>query len=80
MRTSMQFLLSENSHYVAYTEPTDAYNYIATDLNDMKNFNSYRLTIPEQGTSYIEFVAHDLYDKGCTKPIFIESIIPSTRN
>lgn len=58
--------IPEEITVASYKTPIDAYNLIATDLNEMKNFTSYRLMVPEENIGSCEFVAHDLEDD-CTK-------------
>jgi hypothetical protein len=49
----------ESYQYIEYKEPLDAYNLIASDLNEMKNFKSYRLSTPDTEYGHLELTAHD---------------------
>lgn len=53
----------ESSDYIEYKEPLDAYNLVATDLNELKKFESYRMSTPDTNYGHLELTCHDNGDK-----------------
>lgn len=49
----------DESYFLDYTTPSDAYNIIAIDLNNLTNFKTYKLMVPEKNINNIIFTTYD---------------------
>lgn len=48
-----------DSHYCPWNKPLEAYNLIATDMNNMTNLESYKMAVPEPKLNNFDLAVRD---------------------
>lgn len=69
----------DETYYFEYKSPVEAYNIVATDLNSLPNFKAYKLSVPEKGCNYVQFIAYET-EPTCTKTYIYKVHNPTYEN